>query len=199
MRSFIVRYLAVILLLCSGTRLHAAARPTAGPTSGSSGKIPQMQVPAACRQGINYFKEDMILCHKVMQGMFKEVAGVPGLKPSQLFDVFTPKEFVVRFRSLKRIDPSACYLVFGAHEKEFDAIFKLALKLTGSVDVAWQHVDDALQEKILEVANKVIPDVARECAQPSKTPTYMDGRLLLSAHQLQGGPVGQIEQDILDQ
>jgi hypothetical protein len=187
--SLFVRYTAVVLLLCSGMQLHAAARPTVG----LSGKMTKMQIPLGCRLDITELKEDMVLLCGVIKGMFKELAQVPGLKPSNLADLIPAEEFVIRLRSLQQIDSPSCYMIFQKYKVDFDRTFTQVLGNTGNADAAWQHVDDLLEEKILELSNQGIHTLARLCAKPSTNPTYMDGSLLLSAHQLQSGPVAQIE------
>lgn len=186
---FIVGYTA-LALLCSSLQLHAADKPVI------RSRFIKMHVPAACRKEISEYNQDVIASYAVLQEMLKDLAKLPGLKPSNLLDFITPEEFIYKFRGLKQIEASSVYAFYWNNQVWFDATFEKVLAISNNPDSAWLHVDDHLQEKILELSKGDVQTIAVNCAKPAKPAAdqqyYLDASLLLSASQLQGVPTIQI-------
>jgi hypothetical protein len=169
--------------------MHAASQTTA-----SSKEYRILHVPIACHDAAELYKKDMQLYYKVMKKAYKNLAAVPGLKPSNLPVILSPTDFVMQLKGLQVLAPSDCSAQFIAHVEEYDAVFSKALDKTSDTAAAWQAALQHLRKDISGITNKVIDVLVQECATSISAPIVIESNLLMQVEQLQGAAIEYADQ-----
>lgn len=184
-----IRTITVLALTLSYVHVHAASQATA-----SLKEYRILHVPIACHDAAELYKQDMQLYYNVMKKAYKNLAAIPGLKPSNFPVVLSPTDFVMQLQGLQVLAPSAFSAQFIAHAAEYDDVFSKALDKTGDTAFAWQTAREHLKADILGMTNRVISVLVQECATSISAPIVVESSVLMQIEQLQGGAIEYVEQ-----